>query len=784
MTAPVAVESLNLVSVASATTGTSGPITLGAAVPPYQTEAAAGAVNGSTYRYIIAMGGNKEIATGAYTSSGRTIARISGYSSTGSPLNLDGTQTITFVEGADDIMPALVGSVQRAAVNPFGSKGLPCDGSIYTKSSYTALSAALGSIADVQPWTRRWPGWVGGAATVNGAAYGASIWVVVGNSGVIFTSTNNGDTWTQQYSGTTKNLNAVIFANSTFVAVGASGAVLTSPDGITWTVRTGANTTSTLNCIAYDGTYFFVGTSNGASDGIWYSSNTTSWSVTNIGAAIAAVAYGASTCVAINAGTNSYTATAGNGAWSSRTNAGTGSVTATGIIFANSLFIEVGSSGIYSSADGITWTQRYASAPSAKAIAYSATYGFVVGINGSTTASTGGYFTSTNGTSWTQVTTGLCANSAGNYTFGIFANSYFMFGGAAVTLGMARSADASAWFSCNISASTPSQGPLAYNGSVYVAGTTEPLISSDLVTWKAISNLRVAASNAGNFISTSNGIGNLRTGNGYFLVMATNAAGTGYFLYTSPDGINWTARTLPTAIGIGVPDLATDGAGNWVMAGGGVGLTTATYIFFSSDNGATWAQKTNPALASNTALSGISYGGGVWVIAAGPNQVWTSPDGSAWTARTGPPVSATVGNIAYGNSMFLAATSIGLFKSTDSGVTWTACLTSLLSASPAIGSGVVFSNGLFAIGSVSNSQASGLVTLTPDGSKFWQTQPGVGTIIQSLAVDGTNLIVFGNQLIYSAPFYSYNTSTQFVVPKIAANDDAASAVPVYIKALP
>lgn len=53
-----------------------GTVTLGAAVTPYQSFAAAGAQNGATYSYVIEEGGTKfECGHGTYTSSGTTFSR-------------------------------------------------------------------------------------------------------------------------------------------------------------------------------------------------------------------------------------------------------------------------------------------------------------------------------------------------------------------------------------------------------------------------------------------------------------------------------------------------------------------------------------------------------------------------------------------------------------------------------------------------------------------------------------------------------------------------------------
>lgn len=88
----------------SSTSGTGSPLNVdGVAVSPYQTWAAAGAVNGETYDYVILdplspHGPNSwEICHGVYSTAGPQITRITDSSSLGgaTPLNLSGTAYIS-----------------------------------------------------------------------------------------------------------------------------------------------------------------------------------------------------------------------------------------------------------------------------------------------------------------------------------------------------------------------------------------------------------------------------------------------------------------------------------------------------------------------------------------------------------------------------------------------------------------------------------------------------------------------------------------------------------------
>ena len=96
---------LNRVKTATATTGT-GTVTVGAAVTPYQSWAASGAVDGGFYDYLIEDGLSWELGVGMYNASLGTLTRPgpgvdpSFSSSTGSLLSLSGAATVACVANA------------------------------------------------------------------------------------------------------------------------------------------------------------------------------------------------------------------------------------------------------------------------------------------------------------------------------------------------------------------------------------------------------------------------------------------------------------------------------------------------------------------------------------------------------------------------------------------------------------------------------------------------------------------------------------------------------------
>ena len=94
--------------------------------------------------------------------------------------------------------------------------------------------------------------------SVYGAAFGNSVFVVVGGNGLTATSTD-GLTWTTRTNGTASWLD-VAFGSGLFVAVGSSGSIATSPDGITWTAQTSGQANG-INAVTYGaGKFVAVGT--------------------------------------------------------------------------------------------------------------------------------------------------------------------------------------------------------------------------------------------------------------------------------------------------------------------------------------------------------------------------------------------------------------------------------------------------------------------------------------------------------------------------------------------
>ncbi len=277
---------------------------------------------------------------------------------------------------------------------------------------------------------------------------------------------------------------------ASFVAIGTNIAA-SSPDGITWTNRT--IPAGTYTSVIWAGDRFVAVAASRKTayslDGINWTAGadlpgSTTWNVPD-------VAWNGTTIVASGYGTGNFIATSTDGAlsWTSRTlGAATGNVVSVSGLLGGKFFAVLtggGGPNSYSSPTGVTWTQGTNLQTSG------AWRG--VGNNGTRFAAT----QSLGFTEYTDTTTWAVAGTSPTGLGGV-----------------------------------PQARSVAANGNTFVvvdAATTIIAYSTDAaVTWSS---------------PTVSGVGRnaISFGTGLFVVVATNHC------MTSPDGINWTSRSIPNA---------------------------------------------------------------------------------------------------------------------------------------------------------------------------------------------------------------------------------------------
>lgn len=224
------------------------------------------------------------------------------------------------------------------------------------------------------------------------------LWLLAGAAGAVYRSSNYGNSWSSATVGTSQ-LWGVAYGSGLFaVAQDAGNNLWTSPDGVTWTNR--INASRDHHAINFNDGYFVLGSGVAGGDGIIYGSSAgTSWTsstsvgnnsvqcgiyVSSLGRTFAAgvqyrysntvptatptwtsptglsgtvyqVAWSPTLGIAVAVTSVGIFSSTNLTSWTSRSSAGQFN----NVAWCNNQFVAVGSAGkIYTSPDGITWTNR------------------------------------------------------------------------------------------------------------------------------------------------------------------------------------------------------------------------------------------------------------------------------------------------------------------------------------------------------------------------------------------------------------------------------------------
>lgn len=237
-------------------------------------------------------------------------------------------------------------------------KWLQCNGQLVNQADYPELFDRVGLI---NPGGTIWSSGSGITSIMQGLAFNGSIFVATGQSGSIFTSSDEGATWTSQTSGTASGINEVVFGNGIFAYAGTSGVFGTSPDGINWTAGT-VGTTTFLRAIDYGNGLWIVGGDGGvirtSSDG------GSSWSPQTSGtsSSITAIIYAGGLWVYVDAGGNVGTSANGT-SWTLQSAVSSDDLL--DVQYFNGTYYIMGESSFFaSSSDALSWTPISLPSPS------------------------------------------------------------------------------------------------------------------------------------------------------------------------------------------------------------------------------------------------------------------------------------------------------------------------------------------------------------------------------------------------------------------------------------
>jgi hypothetical protein len=497
------------------------------------------------------------------------------------PVDFATTQNLTGIGYANGRFVLTAPYTDGGSREPTGDPWVSTDGFAWT-ALYTASLEAI-SLNFVAHLGGRWIATGGGVVLTStdglswsrqntpvtnallGAAYGNNLYVVVGTGGKIVTSPT-GVTWTERTSGVTTDLRKVAFSNGTFVAAGLSGVILTSTDGTTWTRRTISSTANLYGAGVIKGTFVVAGDSGRvltSDDGATWAAATIENRTSNLRYVVGADGEG----LLLGTGGEVYTATTATSY--KRVAQGT-SDNRNSVIYAGGKFVAVGQAvdtfarsaalaPIAVSTNGVTWTRANANSgfTSLNDVTYGQSRYVAVGDNS-------GVFTSTDGVAWTQRTLGftntLTCVTAGPSLF-VAASS-----GAAIY----SSPDGTTWTQRANSQNVAFRGATYANGRYIIVGDGGGMrTSTDGITWTTVTSgttanlLNVsyfdnvgflAAGATGTMLNSTDGLAWRVVETGISDTINSIAstpigllapAGTAGTMLMSLDGINWSIGTIP-----------------------------------------------------------------------------------------------------------------------------------------------------------------------------------------------------------------------------------------------
>lgn len=290
------------------------------------------------------------------------------------------------------------------------------------------------------------------------------------------------------------------------------------------------------------------------------------------------------------------------------------------------------------SAAGVTWSYKAIASPALRGAAYGAGKWVFVGYGAGGWTGEGSIWTTTDFASFTQQADRF-SHSMGMLWAAIWTGTKFVavgydIDGADQTGKIMTSPDGVTWTATSTSAAPKD---VAWNGSLLVAvGYDQSYMpyawvsSNGGTTW---TRSAIPSSVVGGLFGVE-----WHAGLGLFVAGGMGSSrdfGTSCGIATSPDGVTWTAATVPASMGT-VLKISTNGSLLVAVGHTSAGTQTAGAVCTSSD-GRTWTAKS----FTGGVLHSIVHSGGQWVACGKTTAgtltaggVWTSTDsGATWTSR-------------------------------------------------------------------------------------------------------------------------------------------------------
>jgi hypothetical protein len=565
-------------------------------------------------------------------------------------------------------------------------------------------------------------------------------------------------------------MNGVAYGAGLIVGVGSAGVIMTSTNLTTgWWVRQSIGTNvSTLNAIAYGNGTFVVAAGDNLPSGdktlrfltstdgtnwvarVWPNGNTR---------AVYGLAYGAGLFVAVCERAEIWTSPDGI-TWTQRTSPQTGSsYTLTAVTYRPDVgFAAVGNTApttpeIVTSQDGITWALQ-STATVAPYSLNAVTWGYVTNLDSSVTTNfvavggkssgtplLGTIATSTDGTNWaTQPSAEFSTNCPGR----LYAAA-FRPGVGYIAVGkygdIQTSTDGTNWVS---SWSDSSVAGNDFAGATYATdlGYFVAVGSSGEVETAPVGNCGTCKWPASDWTAEFGGrpesLTGIARGNVNFAAVGIPLAYSpnNAVILTSPSGSGWTVRVSNTG-GNKLNNVAY-GAGTFVAVGNAGAIVT------SSDEGTNWAVQAAGFTVNN--LNGVSYitnsVTNIFLATGAVGTILTSPDGTNWTLPSSGSVSALYCACpTYAAGVYVVGGAGGAMLTSPDATTWTAQVSGISGSSRDI-NGLAYGNGLFVAAC-----GYGYILTSPDGSAWTQRTSPFGS---SGSTKSYSTVVYGNGVFVMA----------------------------------
>jgi len=289
------------------------------------------------------------------------------------------------------------------------------------------------------------------------------------------------------------------------------------------------------------------------------------------------------------------------------------------------------------------------------------------------------------------------------------------------------------------------------NGRFVLVGDVNRLVSSDLENWTSV--------------PTPYSHFGITFGNGVFVTVGQGTALTNVgYISTSVDGFKWIDRPVPTQT---LLNAVTYGQGKFIAVG-------ASGTILSSTDGITWVNRT---ITGAQELRGVTYGNNLFIAVGAGGVTRYSTDGETWTAGTAG--GTQLNSVAYGNGLYVAVGDNRTIQTSGNGTTWTSQTTTPATPAGRILRSVRYVGDRFIIVGDQDS-GNALVIHSTNGTVWTKDGASIAFNLYSEAAGNGTFITGGDSgTLLTAPYQNTNTITFTSQPTPVSQTVSANATVTY-----